>query len=57
MIAFAFANLLSRFDELTVVESRSFEELSEIFFELRNILCELEELRRIIGTVDSSNED
>ncbi len=57
MIAFAFANLLSRFDELTVVEPRSFEELSEIFFELRNILCELEELLRIIGTVDSSNED
>ena len=57
MIAFAFANLLSRFDELTVVEPRSFVELSEIFFELRNILCELEELLRIIGTVDSSNED
>ena len=56
-IKYAFDNLVSRFDQLTVVEPRSFEELSEIFFELRNILCELEELLRIIGTVDSSNED
>ena len=57
MIAFAFNNLVSRFDQLTVVEPRCFEELSEMYFQLRNILCELEELLRIIGSVASNNED
>ena len=57
MIKYAFDNLVSRFDELTVVEPRSFEELSEIYFQLQNILCELEELLRIIGSVNNLDED
>ena len=57
MIHYAFNNLLSRFDEVTVVEPRSFEELSEIFFHLQSIMCELEELLRIIGSVTNLNED
>ena len=57
MIKYAFDNLVSRFDELTVVEPRSFEELSEIYFQLQNILRELEELLRIIGSVNNLNED
>ena len=57
MIKFAFDNLLSRFDELTVIEPKSFEELSDIYFELKNILCELEELLRIIGSVANLSED
>ena len=57
MIQFAFDNLVSRFDEITVVEPRSFKELTEIFFELQNILCELEEIIRIIGSSTSFNED
>ena len=57
MIAFAFNNLVSRFDELTVVEPRSFEELTKLFFELQNILSELEELLRIIGSSTSFDED
>ena len=57
MIKFAFDNLLSRFDELTVIEPKSFGELSDIYFELKNILCELEELLRIIGSVANLSED
>ena len=57
MIKFAFDNLLSRFDELTVIEPKSFEELSDIYFEFKNILCELEELLRIIGSVANLSED
>ena len=57
MIKFAFDNLVSRFDELTVVEPRSFEELTKLFFELQNILSELEELLRIIGSSTSFDED
>ena len=57
MIKYAFDNLVSRFDELTVVEPRSFEELSEIYFQLQNILRELEELLRIIGSVNNLDED
>ena len=57
MIKFAFDNLLSRFDELTVIEPKSFGELSDIYFELKNIMCELEELLRIIGSVANLSED
>ena len=57
MIKFAFDNLLSRFDELTVIEPKSFGKLSDIYFELKNILCELEELLRIIGSVANLSED
>lgn len=57
MIKYAFDNLVSRFDQLTVVEPRSFEELSDLYLQLQNILCELEELLRIIGSVNSYSED
>ena len=57
MIKYAFDNLVSRFDQLTVVEPRSFEELSDLYLQLQNIFCELEELLRIIGSVNSYSED
>ena len=57
MIKYAFDCLVSRFDQLTIVEPRTFEELTELYFQLRNILCELKELLRIIGTVNSYSED
>ena len=57
MIKFAFDNLVSRFDELTIVEPRSFEELSEIYLQLQNILCELKELLRIFGSFTTHNEE
>ena len=57
MIKYAFDCLVSRFDQLTIVEPKTFEESTELFFQLKNILREFEELLQIIGSVTSTTED
>ena len=57
LVHFAFQDLVTRFDQLTVVEPRSLNGLLNIYSELRLLYQDFEELLRLVEKVTSLNED
>lgn len=57
LVNYAFKDLVTRFDELTVTEPRSFKALLDLFLELQILNQDFEELLRLIEKVGSTNED
>ena len=57
LVSFAFKNLVSRFDELTVIEPRTLRDLSDVYQGLQIIHRDFEELVRVIEKVASTSED
>jgi hypothetical protein len=57
LIIFAFQDLVSRLDELTIIEPRSFNDLFSILHGLHAIYLDFQELTRLIERVTSLNEE
>ena len=57
LVHFAFQDLVTRFDQLTVIEPRSLKGLLDIYSELQIVHQDFEELLRLIEKVTSLNED
>ena len=57
LVNYAFNDLVTRFDELTVTEPRSFKALLDLFSELQMLSQDFEELLRLIEKVGNTNED
>ena len=57
LVTFAFRDLVSRFDQLTIVEPRSTTDLLHFYCEFRAIYVEFENLLHLIERVTSINED
>ncbi len=57
IVRFAFRDLVSKFDQLTVIEPRSLKALLDLFSELQIMLQDFEELLRLIEKATSLNED
>lgn len=57
LVRYAFRELVSRFDQLTIIEPQSFTALLNIYSELQIISGDFEELLRFIARVESLNEE
>ena len=57
LVNYAFNDLVTRFDELTVTEPRSFKALLDLFSELQILSQDFEELLRLIEKVGNTNEE
>ena len=57
LVHFAFQDLVTRFDQLTVIEPRSLKGLLDISSELQIVHQDFEELLRLIEKATSLNED
>ena len=57
LVSLAFKDLVSRFDETTVLEPESLKDLMDIYAELKIVFCDFEDFLHIIEKVTSTNED
>ena len=57
LVSLAFKDLVSRFDEITVLEPDSVKDLTDIYAELKVIFRDFEDFLHIIEKVTTTNED
>ena len=57
LVHFAFQDLVSRFDQLTIIEPRTMKALLDIYSELRIMYQDFEDLLRLIENATSHSED
>ena len=57
LVSLAFKDLVSRFDETTVLEPESVKDLMDIYAELKVVFRDFEDFLCIIEKVTSVNED
>lgn len=57
LVSLAFKDLVSRFDETTVLEPESLKDLMDIYAELKIVFRDFEDFLHIIEKVTSTNED
>ena len=57
LVSLAFKDLVSRFDEITVIEPNSVKDLLDICSELKIIFRDFEGLLHLIEKVTSASED